>query len=182
MTEAMKKVKQLTSNALAIVGAASKFVSMAGLYRVDSINVAEVRVNKLEENSEDEAVSFNPDNGMPTWLTEETRRHLKEQVSTPKNNLKSVILSRIAAGLHRVVGALTNSSAKVFLSLRSLPHGVPTDGEDELIEKGRFLGRVNLGERGSELNIPCVQQGLTYWTGFKNLFNLMGMLRVPSLI
>ncbi|KAG0485249.1 hypothetical protein HPP92_009328 [Vanilla planifolia] len=112
MTEAMKKVKQLTSNALAIVGAASKFVSMAGLYRVDSINVAEVRVNKLEENSEDEAVSFNPDNGMPTWLTEESRRHLKELVSTPKNNLKSVILSRIAAGLHRVVGALTNSSAK----------------------------------------------------------------------
>ncbi|KAG0469518.1 hypothetical protein HPP92_016218 [Vanilla planifolia] len=99
MKEAMKHGKQLTSNALAIIGAASRFLSLIGHQR------------NLAEEKEKAAVSF-PRDGLPTWVTAETRRHLKEQAK--KKLTPNVTVAKDGSGDFRTINGALNAMPKKY--------------------------------------------------------------------
>ncbi|KAG0469550.1 hypothetical protein HPP92_016250 [Vanilla planifolia] len=99
MKEAMKHGKQLTSNALAIIGAASRFLSLIGHQR------------NLAEEKEKPTVSF-PRDGLPTWVTAETRRHLKEQAK--KKLTPNVTVAKDGSGDFRTINGALNAMPKKY--------------------------------------------------------------------
>ncbi|KAH0452636.1 hypothetical protein IEQ34_019935 [Dendrobium chrysotoxum] len=100
MKEAMKLGTQLTSNALAIVGATAKFLSLLDIDSIAGRNLVEL--GKREKTD----TSFRSD-GLPTWISKETRRHLKEHV---KAKLKpNVTVAKDGSGDFKTINDALNA-------------------------------------------------------------------------
>ncbi|KAK8941754.1 putative pectinesterase/pectinesterase inhibitor 45 [Platanthera guangdongensis] len=103
MEAAMKQGNQLTSNALAIIGAASKFLSL--------LDVSSIAGRNLAEEKEKDGIFLHAD-GFPTWIGEETRRHLRQ---TAKNTLKpNVTVAKDGSGDFSTINDALNAMPKKY--------------------------------------------------------------------
>ncbi|KAK8931088.1 putative pectinesterase/pectinesterase inhibitor 45 [Platanthera zijinensis] len=103
MEAAMKQGNELTSNALAIIGAASKFLSL--------LDVSSIAGRNLAEEKEKDGIFLRAD-GFPTWIGEETRRHLRQ---TAKNTLKpNVTVAKDGSGDFSTINDALNAMPKKY--------------------------------------------------------------------
>ncbi|KAG0476192.1 hypothetical protein HPP92_013033 [Vanilla planifolia] len=145
MNEAMKQAKQLTSNALAIVGKASKFLSLLEVDRVADRNLAEA---PLKSEKSGAAVSFGRD-GLPTWITAEARRHLKEQA---KDKLTpNVTVAKDGTGDFKTINDALNAMPKKYTGRYAIY--VKTGIYEEHVVMGKEKENVTIYGDGSQKSV-----------------------------